>query len=231
VPGSTDATPNSTLTPGSTELVRLSRRLAVVLVRAGIDPEDRSMEKELLNSQASRVEVGKRDSLSPNETASVRALLWAAFGDGEDAMTEDDWRHAQGGLHFVAESDGEIVAYASVAERWLEIDGRPMRTGYVEAVATAVGRQGRGLGSLLMREVNAYIRDRFQLGALGTGRHGFYERLGWLTWKGPTWVRAADGPRRTPDEDGYILVLPTPTSPELDLTAAISCDFRSGDAW
>ena len=189
------------------------------------------MGTEIGDSAASSVAVSRVDALTPEMTAAVRALLWAAFGDGEDAMTEDDWQHAAGGVHFVAEIDGEIVAYASVAERALEIDGRPLRTGYVEAVSTAVGRQGLGIGSQLMREVNGYIRERFELGALGTGRHRFYERLGWLTWKGQTSVRMADGPRRTPDEDGYILVLPTPASPELDLTAPISCDFRLGDAW
>ena len=189
------------------------------------------METEIGGPAAGSIAVRRVEALSPEMTTAVRALLWAAFGDGEDAMTEDDWQHAAGGVHFVAEIDGEIVAYASVAERALEIDGRPLRTGYVEAVATAVGRQGLGIGSKLMVEVNAFIRERFELGALGTGRHAFYERLGWLTWKGPTFVRTADGPRHTPDEDGYILVLPTPASPELDLTAPISCDFRLGDAW
>jgi aminoglycoside 2'-N-acetyltransferase I len=180
---------------------------------------------------ANHVDVTRQDSLSPDETASVRALLWAAFGDGEDAMTEDDWQHAMGGVHFLARKDGEIVAYASVADRRLEIDGRPLWAGYVEAVATAVDRQGRGIGSQLMREVNSYIGDRFELGGLATGRHSFYERLGWITWKGETWVRTADGPCRTPDEDGYVLVLPTPATPELNLTASISCFARSGDAW
>jgi aminoglycoside 2'-N-acetyltransferase I len=191
------------------------------------------MEIELADPMGHPVRVARlaKDSLTPAATSAVRALLWAAFGEGDDAMTEDDWQHALGGVHFVAEADGEIVAYASVAERELEVDGRPLRTGYVEAVATAVGRQGQGIGSQLMGEVNAYICARFELGALGTGRHGFYERLGWLTWKGQTWVRTADGPRRTPDEDGYILVLPTPTSPQLDLAAPISCDWRRGDAW
>ena len=189
------------------------------------------METEVGEQAASSVTVGRVDALSTEQTAAVRALLWAAFGDGEDAMTEDDWQHAAGGVHFLAEIDGEIVAYASVAERVLEIDGRPLRTGYVEAVATAVGRQDQGIGSRLMGVVNDYIGGRFELGALGTGRHAFYERLGWLTWKGPSWVRAPEGPRRTPDEDGYILVRPTPASPELNLAAPISCDFRLGDAW
>ena len=129
------------------------------------------------------------------------------------------------------ELDGEIVAHASVVERELQVDGRPLRTGYVEAVATAPAQQGRGLGSTVMDDVTSYIRERFELGALGTGRPSFYERLGWLTWKGPSFVRTPDGKRRTPDEDGYILVLPTAASPPLDLTAPISCNWRSGDVW
>lgn len=191
------------------------------------------MEIESGDSVANRVTVTRvpTDSLTAEATSAIRALLWTAFGDGEDAMTEDDWQHALGGVHFVAQAEGEIVAYSSVAERELEVDGLSIRSGYVEAVATAVAFQGKGIGSLLMQEVNAYIRERFQLGALGTDRHSFYERLGWLTWKGQTWVRTGDGPCRSPEEDGYILVLPTPTSPELDLAAPIACGWRAGDAW
>src|ERR671912_273253 len=48
--------------------------------------------------------------------------------------------------------------------------------------------------------VDADIRARFELGALGTGRHAFYERLGWRTWQGPTSVRTRDGEQRTTDE-------------------------------
>ena len=156
----------------------------------------------------------------------------AAFGaDEEERFTDADWAHAVGGIHFVLDLDGEIVTHASVVERELHVAGRPLRTGYVEAVATASGREGAGFGSLVIADVTSYIRDRFELGALGTGRHRFYERLGWLTWTGPASVRTLEGPRRTSDEDGYILVLPTPSSPALDLDAPISCDWRSGDVW
>lgn len=156
----------------------------------------------------------------------------AAFGpDDEGRFTDDDWDHASGGIHFVLDLGGEIVTHASVVERELHVDRRPLRTGYVEAVATAPDREGAGHGSLVMADVTSYIRDRFELGALGTGRHRFYERLGWVTWAGPAFVRTTEGPQRTPDEDGHILVLPTPSSPPLDLTASISCDWRRGDVW
>jgi aminoglycoside 2'-N-acetyltransferase I len=131
----------------------------------------------------------------------------------------------------VLDVGGEVVAHAAVVERELHIDGQPLRTGYVEAVGTAIGRQGAGLGSLVIADVTSYVSDRFELGALGTGRHRFYERLGWQTWKGPSSVRTPDGARRTPDEDGYILVLLTPSSPDLDLTGSIACEWRSGDVW
>jgi aminoglycoside 2'-N-acetyltransferase I len=156
----------------------------------------------------------------------------AAFGPDEDErFGQDDWDHAVGGVHFVLDIDGELVAHASVVERELHVDGRPLRTGYVEAVGTAVDRQGAGLGSLVMTDVAWYIGDHFELGALATGRHRFYERLGWLTWTGPTFVRTPDGPRPTPEEDGDILVLRTPSMPPLDPTASISCEWREGDVW
>jgi aminoglycoside 2'-N-acetyltransferase I len=159
-------------------------------------------------------------------------LLVAAFGtDEEERFTEDDWDHAIGGVHFLLEIDGDVIAHASVVERELHVDGRPVRTGYVEAVAVAPEHQGSGFGSSVMADVTSYVRDAFELGALGTGRHRFYERLGWQVWVGPTFVRAAGGLRRTQDEDGLILVLTTASSPSFDLTAAISCDFRSGDVW
>jgi aminoglycoside 2'-N-acetyltransferase I len=174
----------------------------------------------------------RTQDLAASEIATIRALLVEAFGpDEEERFGNDDWEHALGGIHFVLEVDGEIVSHASVVDRELHVDGRPVRAGYVEAVGTAVARQGAGYGSQVMADVTSWIREQFELGALGTGRHHFYERLGWLTWKGPAFVRTADGQHRTPDEEGYILVLPTPSSPPLDLAASISCDWRAGDAW
>jgi aminoglycoside 2'-N-acetyltransferase I len=132
----------------------------------------------------------------------------------------------------VLDVDGRIVSHAAVVERELHVDGRPLRTGYVEAVATLPGWQGEGLGSRVMRHVSDYLATTFELGALATSVQGFYERMGWLVWQGPTFVRTAAGVERTPDEDGGILVLRLPrTPPDLDLTASISCEWRAGDVW
>ncbi len=173
--------------------------------------------------------------LADAEIEGLRRILWAAFDDPTEpgeGMTEEDWEHARGGVHVLLEIDGELVGHASVVERELQVDGRPLRTGYVEAVAIDPARQRSGLGSLLMTEIAAVIADRFELGALGTGSPAFYERLGWVRWKGPTFVRAPGGLERTDEEDGGILVLRTTRTPfELDLTTAISCDWRAGDVW
>ena len=173
-------------------------------------------------------------SLTDDEAHAIRALMVVAFHDDDDpdeAFDEHDWQHALGGTHVVLDLDGEIVAHASVVERWLHVGGLPLRTGYVEAVATAPERQGSGFGTIVMADVGEIIRAGFELGGLGTGAQHFYERLGWRVWAGPTFVRDADDGRATPDDDGFVMVLRTPSTPDLDETAPISCDWRPGDVW
>ena len=169
--------------------------------------------------------------LRATDLLQLRDLLWAAFPPGDEGFTEDDWQHGMGGRHILAERDGVIVSHAAVVERALHVGGVPLRTGYLEAVGTHPAFQRQGLGTAVIRAAGDHIRDTYQLGALGTGEHGFYERLGWETWRGRAYVRTADGTERTPDEEGYIMVLRTPTSPDLDLEASISCDWRPGDVW
>jgi hypothetical protein len=82
-----------------------------------------------------------------------------------------------------------------------------------------------------MTDVTEYVREGFELGGLGTGRQSFYGRLGWRIWAGPSAVRTPDGERPTPDDDGYIMVLETPTTPPLDRplrSAATSVRATSG---
>ena len=169
--------------------------------------------------------------LRPSEIEAIRAIMTAAWPDPDEGFTDDDWAHGLGGLHVLAEEDGEIVAHASVVEREIHVAGRPLRTGYVEAVATRPDHENRGIGSAVMEAIDEHIDATYELGALGTGRLSFYERLGWVRWRGPTSVRTADGEQRTPDEDGFVMVRRTPTSPPLDLDAPISCDWRTGDVW
>jgi aminoglycoside 2'-N-acetyltransferase I len=171
------------------------------------------------------------DDLRAEEVAALRELFRAAWGDDGEAFTEEDWEHATGGVHFILDEDGTILAHASVVERELHTDGHRLATGYVEAVATDPLHQGRGHATAVMRKVDEYIDRTFQLGALDTGRPALYKRLGWVVWEGPTFVRTDEGPVRTAEEDGQVLVRLTPKSPELDLSAPISCEWRPGDVW
>jgi aminoglycoside 2'-N-acetyltransferase I len=161
----------------------------------------------------------------------LREMFAAAWAGPDDGFSDDDWEHATGGTHVMLVADGVVVSHASVVERVLETNGRALRTGYVEAVATWPELQGRGHATEVMNAVGSLIDDRFELGALGTGRHGFYGRLGWERWRGPTAVRTERGAVRTPEEDGFVMVRRTPTTPRLDLEAQITCDRRPGDVW
>lgn len=177
-----------------------------------------------------RIREAATAQLSADDLGALRGLFAAAWPDGE--FSEDDWAHAMGGRHWLIEVDGRIVSHASVVERILEVGGRPLRTGYVEAVATAPHSRRCGHASRVMQAAGAHIRAHFELGALSTGHPGLYERLGWVRWRGPSFVRTPEGLVRTEDEDDGILVLVTPATPAgLDLTAPVSCPARSGDAW
>jgi aminoglycoside 2'-N-acetyltransferase I len=134
-------------------------------------------------------------------------------------------------MHFYLESDDELIAHASVIPRSLESKGRFYETGYVEAVCTHPVQQEKGHGSTVMRAAAAHISEHYELGALATGENEFYERLGWETWQGPTGVREMGGIAATPNEDGAIMILRTPSTGEIDLSSELTCEWRPGDVW
>lgn len=167
--------------------------------------------------------------LTAAETAQLLDLFEACWPDG--GFGPEDAAHAMGGVHWLAEADGRIVGHASVVPRTLEAGGRPLATGYVEAVAVLPGWRGRGIASRLMAAAGEHIRATFELGALSTGVHELYGRAGWERWRGPTFVRTATGLERTEDEDDGLMVLRTPRTPLLEGTEPLACDWRPGDAW
>jgi aminoglycoside 2'-N-acetyltransferase I len=164
-----------------------------------------------------------------NETReSAHRLLIEAF-DGE--FSADDWGHALGGMHALVYHHGALIAHASVVQRQLLHRGTPLRTGYVEGVGVREDWRGRGLGSALMDGAEQVIRGAYQLGALSPSESAreLYRGRGWLQWQGPTSVLAPGGLTRTPEDDTSVFVLPVTV--ELDPTADLVCDWRSGDVW
>jgi aminoglycoside 2'-N-acetyltransferase I len=179
----------------------------------------------------SSVRLVPTDDLTAGELQAIRALCDAAWATEDEPFGDEDWGHALGGVHALCEDGSEIVAHGSVVPRTLFAGAVVLPTGYVEAVATLAGRRREGHGSAVVRAVTAHIDAAFPLGALSTGVPSFYERLGWTRWTGPTSVLVGGEPSPTPGEDGAILVRFTPSSPRLDPTGPISCDWRAGDVW
>ena len=168
------------------------------------------------------------EALKSAHRSELKDLLEAAF---EGSFTEDDWAHTFGGTHalLIDEETDALLAHASVVPRRLWIDEAEVDAGYVEAVAVRADQQGRGRGTRVMRALEPAL-DQFPLCALSTSSHAFYTRLGWRRWRGPSWVRNADGTRRrSPEEDGGIMVRPTDGA--MLLTEPISCEARIGDDW
>lgn len=117
--------------------------------------------------------------------------------------------------HVLASLGDELVGHACWTPRRLRPAGMPpLRTAWVDAVSTAPAHQNRGFGSLVMRRLAAETVG-FALGALGTERLTFYERLGWEAWRGQT-----EGVLHDPLDT--LMVLRTATTPALDVAARIT---------
>jgi aminoglycoside 2'-N-acetyltransferase I len=168
--------------------------------------------------------------LSPADWTTLTDLCVAAFNEDWEGY----WESIGPGVHVIAEeAERGLVAHAAIVDRLLYPGEATLRAGYVEAVAVAPDLQRQGLGTRVMEVIDSMIDERYELGALGTGSHGFYQRLGWETWQGPTWIRERDGRlERSPNEDGGIMIRRTPGTPaDLDLSLPIAVDWRPGEVW
>ncbi|CAN5268768.1 aminoglycoside N-acetyltransferase AAC(2')-Ic [soil metagenome] len=174
------------------------------------------------------VEVMTTAEASRELLGDIRRLMDEAF---EGDFTDDDWDHTCGGWHAVVIDGREVASHAAVVGRTLHLAGRPIRAGYVEGVATSPRQRAMGFGSLAATEIAAVIRHRFEVGALSTGAHRFYERLGWERWQGPTFARTGSVVTRTEEDDDTIMALRFDAGATIDLTASLSCEARSGDDW
>lgn len=176
--------------------------------------------------------ISQTEDLEAAEVAAISALCTAAF----DQPWDDAWETVGPGVHVYVQSADGILAHAMIVDRRLYLGHEPdlaLDAGYVEWVATRPDLQGQGHGTAVMREIGRIIQDEYALGALATGSRVFYERLGWETWVGPTYVRMPDGQRvRSADEDGDVMVLRTSRTPvPLDLSGPIAVDWRIGEPW
>lgn len=155
----------------------------------------------------------EREDLSRSELEALLRWLEEAFDDGP--WRPEHWSDVGPGPHaMVHDDDGTLLAHACVDWIPVEVGGRELRAGYLEDVATRADARGRGFGTGVVSAAQREIERRADVGLLATGEFGFYERLGWRRWIGPTSVSEVDGPvTPTPDEDGYIMWLPLARTP------------------
>lgn len=173
----------------------------------------------------------RTEELSPADLVELRAVLDDAFVD--DPLTEEDWQHCLGGVHLLAREGGELLAHAVVVVRSFLLDGRPMPVGYVEGVGVRRARVRQGIGGLVMASVEAMGAGDLPALALAASDEGlpFYRARGWRPWPGQTYVATQAGLRRTPEEDGSVMVWPHGPFGDVGPDSALACEERPGEDW
>ena len=135
-----------------------------------------------------------------------------------------------GGRHFLGYRGSELVSHAVVTTRWAQPeDQRVLKTAYVDAVSTLPRYQGRGHASAVMARLAAEIDD-YEIGCLQTDRPGFYDRLGWVVWRGTLAGRGEHGLIPTPEQRG-VMVLPLPLTPPLDIDTQLTIECQPHRIW
>jgi aminoglycoside 2'-N-acetyltransferase I len=164
-------------------------------------------------------------AMNPAAAAEVRALCEAAYGEEMASYLAD----IGPGVHLLCRREGRLVTHLMWVTRWLQPEGgAPLRTAYVELVATAPGEQRRGYASALLASFPPLVED-FHLAALAPATEGIYTRLGWRYWLGPLATRK-DG-RLIPTPEDRIMILTLPRTPPLDLHLPLSVEWRPGEVW
>jgi len=171
------------------------------------------------------LDVIRSADLAGSERSEILALCSRAYGMDYEPL----YRTFLDATHVLARRHGTLVSHALWVTRWLQCGTLPpLRTAYVEAMATEEAYRGRGFAMAVMRRVAAEIHA-FELGGLSPGQPGLYARLGWELWRGPLFIRTADGLLPTPGE--RVMVLRLPNTPLLDLDAPLSAEWREGELW
>jgi GNAT superfamily N-acetyltransferase len=135
-----------------------------------------------------------------------------------------------GARHFLGYDGDTLVSHAVVTTRGAQPEGLPiLRTAFVDAVSTLPSRQNQGYGRATMQRLAEEIGD-YEIGCLQTDRTSFYAHLGWEEWRGPLAGRSDDGLIPTPEQRG-VMVLRLPTTPPLDLDAALTIERQPERIW
>jgi GNAT superfamily N-acetyltransferase len=161
-------------------------------------------------------------SLSASALLELRELCDLAYG-------QPVFETFGGGIHLLGRHAGRLVCHAMWITRWLQPNGRaPLKTAYVELVATHPEHRRRGYATATMERLATEIAD-WELCGLSPATHRLYERLGWRFWGGRLFTRTDGGVLATPDD--RVMVLQSPRTPPLDWKSHLSIEWRPGEVW
>jgi aminoglycoside 2'-N-acetyltransferase I len=173
------------------------------------------------------VQVSSPAELSGQTRGDILALCDRAYGED----LREAFESFTDPVHVFATVDGVIVSHALWITRWLAPGAHaPLRTAYVEAVATDPAHQRRGYASAVLQRVIREVAG-FDLAALCPSDEGqlLYSRLGWEPWLGPLSIRRGSGLIATPEES--IMIHRLSGSPPLDVSDPLSAEWRPGELW
>ena len=166
------------------------------------------------------------EALSPAERAEILQLCTEAYEEDFSSF----FQVLPGTTHLLGRVDGKLVSHLAWVTRWLQpAGGRLLKTAYIEAVATAPTHQGQGYASRLLRESVERIQE-YDLAALSPSDAGFYERLGWVSWRGRLAIRTETGIEPTPEGE-EVMVMRLRKTPDLDLDVLLTAEWREGELW
>jgi len=172
------------------------------------------------------IEVVRSKLLSDLERRDITAFCSRAYDEDMEPVfsTFSDPTHVLG-LY-----NGSLASHALWITRLLQVGNLPpLRTAYVEAVATDLTFRNRGFATAIMRRIASEVRD-FDLAALSPFDVRYYSRLGWEAWQGPLFIRTQGGLQSSP-EDEEVMILRLPKTPPLDITQPLSAEWREGELW
>lgn len=173
-----------------------------------------------------RIECIGSDGLPAGELAAIVAMCELAYEEPLSAL----FASYGPGTHLIGRRDGLVVSHLMWVTRWLQPAGMaPLRTAYIEMVASHPAHQGQGYATRLMKQVPGWLENAFELAALCPADTSLYSRLDWVFWRGPLYVRL-DG-RLLPTPDERVMILPLDKTPALNLDAGLSAEWRTGELW
>lgn len=184
------------------------------------------------------IQVIPAQQLTSTDQQWIEDLCARAFG--EEVWC--DYGYLTSAFHVIGRYGDQIVAHALWTDRRLNVASHaPLKTAYVEYVATEPSFQGQGLASQLLRFlINAIQNERllgtplqhdepYQLAALAPENSDFYQRLGWELWLGNLSIRNEGQIIDTPDDD--VMVYRLAQTPKIAVTDQLSAEWREGELW